>query len=214
MPSEATSILPYSIGLAISCLIVIALAERIIRTMPWLASCWLRAKDCINLEDSFPTARARNWICVGLSFPLVVISSWCSLYPPIALLTDNPWASMGYYILLYCAYFLLRWVCTLIFHGRNQDKRNFKYCVNISLSFYATFLVLAITSAAVAALCGASPELTRSIILWEAGLCYFMNLLRTLQIFAYYKGYLRAFSYLCTLEILPTAILIVPAVIL
>lgn len=215
MPSAATDIItPYSIAIAVSCLAIMALTGRIIRIFPWLVGCFLRPKDCLNLEDAFSAARDRNWVCFGMTPALIVISSWCAIYPPFDFLAPDTWKSIGWYAMLFFAYSILRWGCTKIFQGKRMDKGNYKYCIHVSLSFYAFFAIAATVTAAICAISGLSPEFTRSLLLWESGICYFANLLRTTQIFAYYKGYLRAFLYLCTLEILPTAILLIPAAIL
>ena len=213
MPEGATDFLPYSLGLALSCLVIIPLTEKIIRIFPWLLACLLRAKECNNLEDAFSIARARNSVCIGLTLPMICIASLYRLYPPIEKLAGNAWGSLGLYAALFAAYFLLRRICTIIFRGKKTDRNSYAYCIRVTYSFCTISYLLVCVSAAVCALCGTDACITRAILLWELGICYLMNLLRTTQIFAHYQGYLRAFLYLCTLEILPTAILVIPAVI-
>ena len=69
------------------------------------------------------------------------------------------------------------------------------------------------TAGGVLSFVGTDTEVIKTAMIWISAFTYALFLLRKTQIFSSSCNFFSAFLYLCALEIIPTGILVVPAVI-
>ena len=82
---------------------------------------------------------------------------------------------------------------------------------------YTFFILLTILSLALAgflALFGCNDLLIRKVIIIETAVVYTLFVIRRAQILALSCNHFRTFLYLCALEVLPTSVLVVSAILL
>jgi hypothetical protein len=95
---------------------------------------------------------------------------------------------------------------------RNNDF----YCLSrrTAYTYFILLVVLALLTTGILALFGCENAVIQKVLQVEIFTLYFAFLVRRAQILALFCNPLRTFLYLCALEILPSAALIVSAIVL
>ena len=120
----------------------------------------------------------------------------------------SPAANLAVVTAALLGYLLLRTFLNWQLEMHNYSSRTFT-AANRSFYTYAIglFFLLFFSGALVRAF-GGSDGLARSVLLWEAAVTYFFYIIRRGQIFASACNPFTTFLYLCSLELLPTAVLV------
>ena len=182
-----------------------------LKIFPSLSDCALRWKGNVDLEDSIQLSRSRNWIAAILFVPLCLVAYSNNLYEPDIISNLSPYLKLASVIGAFLIYLLLRaflnWQLemhrfgSLTFTAANRSFYN--YCIIL-------FFLLLFTGAVVRLISG-DDSLTRSVLLWETALSYVVYIFRRGQIFASACNPFTTILYLCSLELLPTAALVLSA---
>ena len=180
----------------------------IIRLAPALLRCVPLWKGNMELEHSVSMARTRNTVAIVLALMVSIVAdrfdvlnpSWRALVPPM-------WR-IAVTIGLMTAFALLRRLLYLISPFRSKTA---EYACTVRHTFYNYFILFAVLMIVTGVLLGAFkvPDASvRAILLAEAAAVGLLSLLRTGQILRSRYGVFATILYLCALEILPVAALI------
>ena len=192
-------------------LLVLLNLRSLLKIAPSLLDCVARWKGNLDLEDSIQLSRSRNWIAAILFVPLCLVAYSHQLYTPDFLEELSPMTRLLAVIGVFLVYLLLR-----TFLNWQLEMHNFKTpaFTAANRSFYnyciLLFFILLITGG-IASLLTADREVVKAILLWETALTYIVYIYRRGQIFASVCNPFSTFLYLCSLELLPTAALVLSA---
>lgn len=206
---------PVLCGLAVIFTFLFLLSVRsFFKIIPSLGDCVLRWKGGLDLEDSLQLSGSRNLVAIVLFVPLCLVAYSYGLYHPDYMDGLSPalqfaalTASMAAYIALRS---FLNWQLemgsyrTKTFAAAN--KAFFNYMIIL-------FLILFPTGAITRSLTG-NEELTRILLLHITAITYLFHIFRRGQIFASACNPFTTILYLCGLELLPTAVLVLSAYLL
>ncbi len=203
---------PVFCGLAVIFTFLFLLSVRsLFKILPSLWDCILRWKGNLDMESSLQLSGSRNLIAVILFVPICMTAYSHGLYHPDFMEDLRP--EVGLVALCGCmlAYVILRsflnWQVemgsykTKTFTAANRSFYNYMIILFlIILPLGATFRVLT-----------GNEELTRALLLHVTTLTYVFHIYRRGQIFASICNPFTTFLYLCGLELLPTAVLVLSA---
>lgn len=198
----------------LSVILFVASLNKFINILPYMLGCLLRWKECINIENSMKICRNRNAVAGIMLIPFILIATSYRLWPPfLRSALGEPYmilATTGIFI----GYLCLRAVAFVSARNIKGNKKIFEGTSGTSRTFFCTTTVIITITGICTSVFGVSWELARSIILYEFACLYGIMIIRKTQIFTNYCSVLSTILYLCTLEILPTAILILAAVLI
>ena len=198
----------------ISIILFIASLNKFINILPYMLGCLLRWKECLNIENSMKVCRNRNAVAGIMLIPFILTTCKYRIWPSFLKSgLDEPYlilATLGIFI----GYISIRAAGFLSARNIKGNKKILKGTSGTSLTFFCTATVIITITSICASVFDLSWELIRSIILYEFAVLYAIMIIRKTQIFINYCSVLSTILYLCTLEILPTAILIVTAVLI
>ena len=181
---------------------------------PYLFSSVFRWKYAIELEDSLQLSRSRNHIALILAIPVCMVAYSYSLYDPDIFKDLSPFLKL----LATCAVILtqipirafLNWQFT---PGGSRPKA-FQAAGGLIYNYVILlFFLLFASGAALTALTG-DQALVRKILLWLTGISYCLFVIRKGQILRSACNPFVTILYLCGLELLPSAILVIPGMLL
>ncbi len=195
----------------ISIIILIALLKRLVSLFPSLMACLIRWKENINLESSIKQSHDRDILALGMILPFCLTVERFRLYSPAYMDGMNENFRILTISGVLIVYFIFRWLTSMIAQSFREKKRAYTLA---SRTAYTFFIILTITLAAMGGLLSfihMETEVITSAMLWVSVFIYTLYMLRKFQIF--YSGFpiLTSFLYLCALEIVPTGLLVVSA---
>lgn len=186
----------------------------IVTVLPRLAGCLLRWKECINLENSVKLGRDRNIFAVFMLLPFCLAVSGYRLYMPGFLEGMRQDAYFGCVCAVFTGYLLMRTAAAAAVRKPKRGDKMWQAAVNSSSGFFCIMACLTLAAAGICSFSGISPETTRLVMLYAMLAVYLVSVFRKFQILRNCCSFLSSILYLCALEILPTAILILSAVFL
>ena len=202
-----------SILVAVSVLLFLLALRSFLNVLPYLSDGIFRARGSAALENSVRVSRDRNLVAAVFLIPAILviyryrlfdIGLFGSLSPDMRLLAVAG-VFVGYLLIRFILY---RWMKP----RRRYDDYQMAY--RAGYTFFILLMILALTTVGICSVLGL-PDLTiKTLLLVETGVMYLLYLFRRGQILSMSCNSLTTFSYLCGLELLPTALLVVPAVIL
>lgn len=188
-----------------------------IRLSPLLAGCMLRERGNIEIEHSVSQAHNRNRCAIVGLFILCILADRYDLYPAAFIeLIPAPYrvaAILG--VLL--AFFFLRYFLFFLIDTVARPKLDSESRLAAHRAIYNYFLVvlpLLLFSVLIMWLFKAPDGAVRMVLWVELAVWLFITLLRDGQILMSRHTGFQTFLYLCGLELLPVAALIVSAVLL
>ena len=186
---------------------------RFISLLPLLFDSLFRARGSVSLETSVRYSNDRRLMVVLLLIPASLLIYRYRLYDAAFLqpLTDG-WRLVAI-IGVFSVYFLLR----LALYALCMPRRKVEFYRLSRRQAYTFFILLTILSLVLAgflALFGCNDLLIRKVIIIETAVVYTLFLIRRAQILALSCNHFRTFLYLCALEVLPTSVLVVSAILL
>ena len=202
-----------SLLVAVSVLLFLLALRSFLNVLPYLADNIFRARGSAALENSVRVSRDRNLVATVFLVPAILlifryrlfdIAPFDALSPDMRLLAIAG-VFLGYLLVRFLLY---RWLRP----RRRYD--NYQMAYRAGYTFFILLMMLALVTVGVCYVLRL-PDLTvKTFLLVETGVMYLLYLFRRGQILSMSCNSLTTFSYLCGLEFLPTALLVVPAVIL
>lgn len=203
-----------TVAASLSILCILLSMKSLYAMMPTFIASLHRTKVCLEIEFSRGSQMTRNRLCLGLLLPLCTVVWHFRLYDPHFFSYLGPALRLAATIAVVFLLWLLRTSIAKSLRVRRMKSEIYEAGCNFDLTaFILTTLVLMIEGL-VLALCSASIELSRIILLCTYAATYFIFLLRKTQIFASDCPLYSAILYLCALEVLPTGILVATALFL
>lgn len=203
---------PVGLILALSLVAVMAIIPQLVQVMPSLIGCVFRVHECENLTHSVSQSRSRNQVAWALLPLVVMMTARYRVYPPLE--GANEYVSILLALAVWAAYALLRLILSKVLRPTKMPSHAWSCVKSIPITFFVLVTLLWISTVGVMVFTGAERELIAQVLRWEMAVSYLLCLIRQLQIFTQYRGFLMGFSYLCALEFFPTGILIVSAIFL
>ena len=203
---------PVFCGLAVFFTLLFLLnLKSLLKIFPSLWDCVVRWKGNLDLENSIQLSRSRNWIAAILFVPFCMLVYSYGMYTPDFIGDLPPYFRLAAVIGVMLVYLLLRtflnWQLethnygTSVFTAANRSFYN--YCIILFFLLFITGGILTAFS------CG--EDTIKAVLLCETGLTYLIYIYRRGQIFSSYCNPFSTFLYLCSLELLPTAALVISA---
>ena len=206
---------PLSYGLVVfSVLVAILLLNRFQNVFPEILNCFMRPRSGASMERNLRLRQDRNLIALSLVIPVILLAFRYRLYNN-SFFNNLPDGNLrlGAIAATLTAYALLR----LLLYRLQRPRRGNEYYKVARRNAYTHFIIMALfllCTAGILSLAGVQDQTIRVVMLVEAAVFYLLYLLSTAQILSLFCNSLRTFLYLCTLEILPAALLIVTAFVL
>ncbi len=196
-----------------SFLIVLLLLRRLVNIMPSLMACMIRGKESLNLEASVKLSLDRDALALAMIIPLCLVSFRYRLYSPdfIEEMTDD--SVLGIYFGVFAVYIFLRFLMTWLFRPQKLPKKTYVAADKASRSFFIVYTLMLLAMGGVFGLADVQDSVSRDAMLWVSAFMYLLFLLRKTQIFSTSCSVFAGFLYLCALEMIPTGILVVSAII-
>jgi hypothetical protein len=181
------------------------------KVIPSLADCAARWKGNLELEDSLQLSNSRNLVTIVLYVPLCMVAYSHNLYHPDYFDSLSPTFSLLACIGTGLGYLLLRsflnWQLEMgAYHTKAFIAANRSFNNLVIILFFIIF-----TAGGLLRAFGAGEEASERVLLYIAAFVYFLHIVRRGQIFASACNPFTTFLYLCGLELLPTAALVLSA---
>ena len=203
---------PVFCGLAVFFTLLFLLNMRsLIKVTPSLADCVMRWKGNMDLEDSIQLSRSRNWIAAILFVPFCMLVYSHDLYSPDIIRHFSPVLRLAVITGVLAIYLLLRaflnWQLEMHhYHTKTFTAANRSFYSFAIILFFLVFFIGGLTRAL-----SGDEALTRKVLTWTMAVSYLFFIIRRGQIFASACNPFTTFLYLCSLELLPTAALVLSA---
>ena len=194
-------------------LVVLLLLRRLLNIFPSLLACLIRGKESLNLEASVKLSRDRDALALAMIVPFCLVVLRYRLYSPGFLEGFSENAVTGIYFAVFFVYMFLRLLMAWLFRPRKMQQKTYKAALKASSSFFIIGTLILLATGGLLDLFNVPEIDVRSAMLWVSALIYAVFLLRKTQIFSSSCSVFVAFLYLCALEMIPTGILVVSAII-
>lgn len=196
-----------------SLIVVLLLLKRLVNVYPSMMACLWRGKECFNLEASVKLAHDRDVVSLAMVVPFCLTAFRFRLYPAAFLdgFTEN--ALLGMYLAVFLGYGLLRLAVYALFRPKFLPSKTLTASLKTAYTFFIFLTLLLLVVGGIMTRLGVEDGVVRNAMLWVSAAVYALFLLRKLQIFNSSCSVFAAFLYLCALEMMPTGILIVSAIV-
>ena len=202
-----------SLLVAVSVLLFLLALRSFLNVLPYLSDNILRARGSAALENSVRVSRDRNLVAAVFIIPAILLMYRYRLFDVAWFDTLSPDMRLAaiagvFVVYLFIRFLLYRWLRP----RRRYD--DYQMAHRAGFTFFILLMMLALLTVGVCSVLHLSDLTIKTILLAETGVMYLLYLFRRGQILSMSCNSLTTFSYLCGLELLPTALLVVPAVIL
>mgnify|MGYP002870013412 FL=1 len=203
-----------SILTAVFILIFLLNLRNFLDILPSIARCFTRWKENLNIDGSVQLARDRNIVAAILVVPFCLIVDRFGIWSP-SLLEDLPhWAGSLPVIGIALAYMIISHLLVLALKPKRSHEDTYLSMHRSSLNWFIILCIITFITVAALSLSGSAPDTIKRVFLIETAVVYLLFILSKLQISLSFCNPLSTFLYLCTLEILPTGLLIASAILL
>ncbi len=202
-----------SVLVAVSVLLFLLALRSFLNVLPYLADNIFRARGSAALENSVRVSRDRNLVATVFLVPAILLIFRYRLFDIALFDALSPDMRLLAVAGVFLAYLLVRF---LLYRWLRPRRRydNYQMAYRAGYTFFILLMMLALVTVGVCYVLRL-PDLTvKTLLLVETGVMYLLYLFRRGQILSTSCNTLTTFLYLCGLELLPTALLVVPAVIL
>lgn len=196
-----------------SFLIVLLLLRRLVNIMPSLMACMIRGKESLNLEASVKLSLDRDALALAMIIPFCLVAFRYRLYSPGFIEGMAEDSVLGIYFGVFVVYLFLRFLMTWLFRPQKLPKKTYVAADKASRSFFIVYTLLLLAMGGIFGLADVQDAVSRDAMLWVSAFMYLLFLLRKTQIFSTSCSVFAGFLYLCALEMIPTGILVVSAII-
>ena len=202
-----------SLLVAVSVLLFLLALRSFLNVLPYLADNIFRARGSAALENSVRVSRDRNLVATVFLVPAILLIFRYRLFDIALFDALSPDMRLLAVAGVFLAYLLVRF---LLYRWLRPRRRydNYQMAYRAGYTFFILLMMLALATVGVCYVLHL-PDLTiKTLLLAEAGVMYLLYLLRRAQILSTSCNSLTTFLYLCGLELLPTALMVVPAAVL
>ena len=196
-----------------SFLIVLLLLRRLVNIMPSLMACMIRGKESLNLEASVKLSLDRDALALAMIIPFCLVAFRYRLYSPGFIEEMADVSLLGIYFGVFVVYLFLRFLMTWLFRPQKLPKKTYVAADKASRSFFIVYTLMLLAMGGIFGLADVQDSVSRDAMLWVSAFMYLLFLLRKTQIFSTSCSVFAGFLYLCALEMIPTGILVVSAII-
>ena len=196
----------------ISVLIIIIMLSRIVEILPSVFACVLRWKECAKIDEMVKVSRDRDLTALALTIPILLATQKYDLLPYRFLDKMSPEAGFGTIAAIFIGYLALRMAVSVLLlphkshkKSRSADKSDRTFFIIIAVVILACSWILSLTNL--------ETSVVRHTIIWLSAAIYTLYLIRKFEFFQSSHSLFASFLYLCALEIVPTGILVVSAII-
>ena len=184
------------------------------RLFPLLTGCLVRNRGNLEIEHSVSQARNRNRCALaGMGILSLLADRYC-LYPAAFLSDVAPQWRVFVIFGILAGFILFRGILAALFRKRRLDSESRAASYRALYNYFLALLPLILLSAAVLWLFRAGDSLCRLVFWAEIFTILMVTLFRESQILLSKYSLLQTFLYLCGLEFIPLAALVVPAAVL
>lgn len=203
---------PVFCGLAVIFTFIFLLSVRsFFKILPSLWDCILRWKGNLELEDSLQLSGSRNLIAVIIFVPLCMVAYSHDLYHPDFFDALPHWIQLPALIACMLVYVILRSFLNWQLEMGSYRTKTFTAANRSFLNFMIILFTVLFPTGAILRIFIGNEELAGAVLLHVAALVYAFHIFRRGQIFASACNPFTTFLYLCGLELLPTAVLVLSA---
>ena len=202
-----------SILVAVSVLLFLLALRSFLNVLPYLSDNILRARGSAALEGSVRVSRDRNLVAAVFLIPAILLIYRYRLVDADILDTLTPDFRLLAVAGLFLAYVIVRYLLYRWFKPRRRYDE-YQKAYRTGYTFFILTMMLALVTVAVCYILRLPDSTVKTVLLVESGALFLLYLLRKGQILSLSCKPLTTFLYLCALELLPAAILVIPAVVL
>ena len=202
-----------SILVAVSVLLFLLALRSFLNVLPYLSDNILRARGSAALEGSVRVSRDRNLVAAVFLIPAILLIYRYRLVDADILDTLTPDFRLLAVAGLFLVYVIVRYLLYRWFKPRRRYDE-YQKAYRTGYTFFILTMMLALVSVAVCYILRLPDSTVKTVLLVESGALFLLYLLRKGQILSLSCKPLTTFLYLCALELLPAAILVIPAVVL
>lgn len=203
----------FNILALVSVLICITLLKRLVAIYQSLIACFIRWKESVNLEASVKLSNDRDRLAFAMFIPFCLTVHRFSLYDPHILQPFSDDVRLALTIGVFLLYFIIRMTAAGMFRPKGRNSKTYKTADKSALTFFIIMTLSLMAIGGILSFMEVDEQIIRSAMLWVSASIYALSLLRKFQIFISECSIFTAFLYLCALEIVPTGILVVSAII-
>lgn len=197
---------------AVALILFLIATLNVIRIFPDLQLCITKPHGPAAFEHSVHKSRSRNFIAVLFIPAAAVLIDRLNLYRPSFLAPIPPEFSVAAMAVVLLLYHIVRNIflsSTRRLRLRGDDVAALKNNLLSVFVYISVFLMPFVTLLVIA---GMEESILRNAIYLVLGIGFFISIVRSGQILAGQYGFFATLSLLLEIEILPAAILIVPAI--
>ena len=202
-----------SLLVAVSVLLFLLALRSFLSVLPYLSDNVLRARGSAALENSVRVSRDRNLVAAVFLIPAILLIFRYRLFDIAWFDTLSPDLRLAAVAGVFLVYLFLRFLMYRWLRPRRRYD-DYQMAYRAGYTFFILLMILALTTVGICYILRLPDATIKTLLLVEAGVMYLLYLFRRGQILSMSCNSLTTFSYLCGLELLPTALLVVPAVIL
>ena len=196
-----------------SLLIILLMFRRLVGVCPSLLACLIRGKESINLEASVQLSIDRDLLASSMIIPFCLTVWKFELYTPSFMSDCNEnicfLIIFGALIALITMRKLLEWIVK----PHKISTKTYKTAGKAARTFFSLLTLILLGVGWIMSFTGTPDETIKSAMLWISAAIYLIFIIRKTQILTSSASFFAGFLYLCALEIFPTGILVVPALI-
>ena len=202
-----------SLLVAVSVLLFLLALRSFLNVLPYLSDNIFRARGSAALESSVRVSRDRNLVAAVFLIPAILLIYRYRLINAAILDTLTPDYRLLAIAGLFLGYLVIRF---LLYRWLRPRRRYDEYqkAYRTGYTFFILLMMLALVSVAVCYVLRLQDSTVRTVLLVETGALFLLYLLRRGQILSLSCKPLTTFLYLCALELLPAALLVIPAAVL
>ncbi len=197
-----------SVAIALAVILFLITFREFVAIVPYLLDAFSRWRACLNIDSNIQTRNARNLLGFIFITPITVIADRFSFIPAGRLAAVPAEWHIVAVLGIIVSWLLLKSIIYFILSFRVRKKELFQTAHKSFYNFWILAGALNIITGGICLLSGADLSITRTVLLGELALLYFVAIIRKSQILGSFCSLLHTFLYLCALEILPTGTLI------
>ncbi len=202
-----------TVATGVALLAFLPVLPKFIDLLPMLWSGLFRTATCVRIEDSRKIQRSRDAVFL-LGLPSFIAIVWrCGLYAPQWIDSLQAPLRLTAVTGVTAAFCLLRTALVHIMPFRRFSTKIREAAVGCPKNFWILLTFLLFVCALAEGISDIPQNTWKIITFCFTSALYLTFLVRRFQIFATDSNYLTAILYLCALEILPTALLVISAVV-
>lgn len=179
--------------------------------VPAAAQAMWRWRANYKLESSVHLARARNICAVLCCIPFCLSANRYAFYAPDYLSAFPPWAALLVTVAVGLGYYLLRLFLAWQLQPRSRDLEAYRVANRAYFSMFVLQTIAILLTGMLLSMFGIDAVIIRQLFWIELALFYGVFLIRKCQILSTFCNPFTTFLYLCSLELLPTASLVLSA---